>query len=89
MQRKETMQMRRWFERLGNSVRDARARLGMITAPAPAPLVADTLLDELARIALRVDGRHRPAFLQVVEAAADAMERPAVAPQSLLGRRAS
>jgi hypothetical protein len=52
-------------------------------ATAPIPLVADTLLDALARIALRVDGRHRPAFLQVVEAAADAMERPA------LGRRAS
>ncbi len=52
-------------------------------ATAPLPLVADTLLDALARIALRVDGRHRPAFLQVVEAAADAMERPA------LGRRAS
>jgi hypothetical protein len=42
----------------------------------PTPLVADTLVDALVRIALRVDHRRRPAFLGVVEAAAEAMERP-------------
>jgi transcriptional regulator with XRE-family HTH domain len=61
---------------------------GTVHAATPEPLVADTLVDALVRIALRVDRRQRPAFLGVVEAAAEAMERP-IPQMSASGARGS